>query len=166
LYQPSIHSKTAILASAQLSAIAEQAALRGLLVAYEALSWGGHVRTFDHAWRIVEQASHPALGLVLDSFHTLVRPEDWSAIRDLPGDRIFFVQLSDAPRIDVDYMTLRRNHSTLPGRGMLKIPDSTAAVLATGYQGPLSVEVFNLVDRTPAIQMAKEAFVALLKLQP
>jgi len=65
----------------------------------------------------VERANHPRLGLILDSFHTLVRSDDWSALRDLPGNRIFFVQVGDAPRMNVDPLTLRRHHSRLPGDG-------------------------------------------------
>ena len=58
-------------AAADLAAMAERAARRGLRVGYEALSWARHVRLWRHAWRIVQQAGHPALGLIVDSFHTL-----------------------------------------------------------------------------------------------
>ena len=44
--------------------LAERAAARGLRIAYEALAWGRHVDEYDHAWRIVERAAHPALGHV------------------------------------------------------------------------------------------------------
>src|ERR1700674_1764791 len=64
------------LATSDLRVLAEQAARRGLRIGYEALAWGRHVRTFGHAWRIVEAADHPALGLVVDSFHTLALEDD------------------------------------------------------------------------------------------
>ena len=35
-------------------------------IAYEALAWGRHVSEYDHAWRIVAAADHPALGVCLD----------------------------------------------------------------------------------------------------
>jgi len=44
------------LAAEQLHALAEQAAERGIRVAYEALAWGRWVNEYDHAWRIVESA--------------------------------------------------------------------------------------------------------------
>ena len=69
------------LAAEQLRALAERAAARGLRIAYEALAWGRHVNEYDHAWRIVEAADHPALGTCLDSFHILSRGTD------LGGDR-------------------------------------------------------------------------------
>jgi 4-hydroxyphenylpyruvate dioxygenase len=61
------------LAAEQLHALAARAGERGLRIAYEALAWGRFVDTFDHSWRIVRRAGHPALGLCLDSFHVLSR---------------------------------------------------------------------------------------------
>ena len=58
-------------AAADLAEMAERASRRGLRVGYEALAWGRHVNRWAHAWRIVQQAAHPALGLIVDSFHTL-----------------------------------------------------------------------------------------------
>ena len=77
-----------ILAAAQLRALAERAAERGIRIAYEALAWGRHVSEYDHAWRIVEAADHPALGTCLDSFHVLSRGTDLAAIapRSLPRE--------------------------------------------------------------------------------
>lgn len=45
---------------------------------------------------MVRQADHPALGLCLDSFHILSRGSDPARIREIPGDRIFYLQLADA----------------------------------------------------------------------
>ena len=51
-------------AVADLAEMAERARLRGLRVGYEALAWGRHVNRWGHAWRIVQKAAHPALGLI------------------------------------------------------------------------------------------------------
>src|SRR4051812_10617667 len=61
------------LAAEQLRRLAEAADARGIRIAYEALAWGRHVSEYDHAWRIVGMADHPALGTCLDSFHILSR---------------------------------------------------------------------------------------------
>lgn len=58
-------------AAADLHAMAERAAARGLRVRFEALSWVRHIRPWRHAWKVIQAAGHPALGLVVDSFHTL-----------------------------------------------------------------------------------------------
>ena len=52
-------------AAADLAEMAERAARRGLRVGYEALAWGRNVQRWSQAWRIVEQAAHPALGLIV-----------------------------------------------------------------------------------------------------
>jgi 4-hydroxyphenylpyruvate dioxygenase len=64
------------LAADQLRRLADLAQDFGVRVAYEALAWGRHVSTYDHAWNIVEAADHPALGTCLDSFHILARGGD------------------------------------------------------------------------------------------
>src|SRR5690606_24416563 len=80
---------------------------------------------------------------ILDSFHTLSRKIDLGPIRAIPGDRIFIVQLADAPLIDMDLLYWSRHFRNMPGQGDLPVVDFLRAVLATGYNGPLSLEVFN-----------------------
>ena len=149
----------------QLFQLAERGALRGIRIGYEPLAWGTHVFRFDQAYKIVERANHPNLGLVLDSFHTLVRPESWSAVADLPGNRIFCLQLGDAPRIDVDPLTLRRQHPRLPGRGDLDVAGFVRAVLATGYAGNLSIEIFNEQTSEPPKETARAGMTCLLNVE-
>jgi 4-hydroxyphenylpyruvate dioxygenase len=135
------------LAAEQLHALAARAAEHGIRVAYEALAWGRFVNTWQHSWRIVQAADHPALGLCLDSFHILSRTADVSGIADVPGDRLFFVQLADAPRLDMDVLQWSRHHRLFPGQGTFDLPGFLDQVLGTGYAGPLSLEVFNDVFR-------------------
>jgi 4-hydroxyphenylpyruvate dioxygenase len=135
------------LAAAQLRKLAEQATERGIRLAYEALAWGRHVRDYDHAWAIVAAADHPQLGICLDSFHILSRGADPGGIRDIPAEKIFFVQLADAPRMALDVLQWSRHYRCFPGQGGFAIGDFVEQVLATGYDGPLSLEVFNDVFR-------------------
>ncbi|MFT4150628.1 MAG: TIM barrel protein, partial [Paracoccaceae bacterium] len=119
------------------------AAERGIRVGYEALCWGRHVNDHRDAWEVVRRADHPNIGLILDSFHTLGRKVDPETIRRIPGDRIFFVQLADAPAIDMDLLYWSRHFRNMPGEGDLDVTAFTRAVMATGYAGPLSLEIFN-----------------------
>ncbi len=130
-------------AAADLRALGERAAKRGIRIGYEALAWGRHVNDHRDAWEIVRRADHPSIGLILDSFHTLARKTDVETIRAIPGDRIFIVQLADAPRIDMDLLYWSRHFRTMPGQGDLAVTDFMRAVAATGYDGPLSLEIFN-----------------------
>ncbi|MCX8998202.1 sugar phosphate isomerase/epimerase and 4-hydroxyphenylpyruvate domain-containing protein [Rhizobiaceae bacterium BDR2-2] len=123
--------------------LGERAAKRGVRVGYEALAWGRHVNDHRDAWEIVRRADHAAVGLILDSFHTLSRKIDPDTIRSIPGDRIFIVQLADAPLIDMDLLYWSRHFRNMPGEGDLPVVDFMRAVAATGYAGPLSLEIFN-----------------------
>lgn len=150
-------------AAADLREMAERAARRSLRVGFEALSWGRHIRLWRHAWSIVQAADHPALGLVVDSFHTLALNDDPSGIADLPGDRIFFVQLADAPSRDMDVLSWSRHYRNFPGQGDLPVEGFTRAVLASGYAGPLSLEVFNDHFRAaPSSQIARDGLRSLI----
>lgn len=130
-------------AAADLAELGERAARRGLRVGYEALAWGRHVNDHRDAWEIVRRADHPSVGLILDSFHTLGRKLDPESIRAIPGDRIFFVQVADAPLIPMDLLYWSRHFRNMLGEGDLDVTGFMRAVMATGYDGPLSLEIFN-----------------------
>ncbi|MFF9456475.1 bifunctional sugar phosphate isomerase/epimerase/4-hydroxyphenylpyruvate dioxygenase family protein [Streptomyces flaveolus] len=135
------------LAAEQLSRLADLARDHGVRVAYEALAWGRHISTYDHAWRVVETAEHPALGTCLDSFHILSRGSDPKGIEDIPGEKIFFLQLADAPLLAMDVLQWSRHYRCFPGQGGFDLAGLLRHVLRTGYEGPLSLEVFNDVFR-------------------
>jgi 3-dehydroshikimate dehydratase len=150
-------------ASADLAEMADRAAQRGLRVGYEALSWARHVNRWAHAWRVVQQAAHPALGLIVDSFHTLSLGDDPSGIAQVPAERLFFVQLADAPRLSMDVLSWSRHFRNFPGQGDLDATGFLRAVLASGYQGPLSLEVFNDDFRAaPARFVARDGLRSLI----
>jgi sugar phosphate isomerase/epimerase/4-hydroxyphenylpyruvate dioxygenase-like putative hemolysin len=135
------------LAAEQLHVLASRAEQRGVRIAYEALAWGRFVNTYAHAWRIVRRAGHPALGLCLDSFHVLSRGDDPAGIRVVPGSKVFHLQLADAPRLNMDVVEWSRHHRLFPGLGSFDLAGFVGTVLSTGYDGPLSLEVFNDVYR-------------------
>lgn len=130
-------------AAADFRELGERAAKRGLRVGYEALAWGRHIHDHRDAWEIVRRADHPNIGLILDSFHTLARKIDVNSIRSIPGDRIFIVQLADAPLIEMDLLYWSRHFRNMPGEGDLAVTSFMQAVAATGYDGYLSLEIFN-----------------------
>ncbi|MTH76279.1 bifunctional sugar phosphate isomerase/epimerase/4-hydroxyphenylpyruvate dioxygenase family protein [Paracoccus aestuariivivens] len=129
--------------AADFHELGDLAAQHGVRVGYEALCWGRFVNDHRDAWEVVRRADHPNIGLILDSFHTLGRKIDPDSIRSIPGDRIFFVQLADAPAIDMDLLYWSRHFRNMPGEGDLEVSAFMRAVLATGYDGWLSLEIFN-----------------------
>ena len=148
--------------AADLAELADQAARRGFRIGFEAMAWGRHVRDWQQAWDLVHRADRPNLGVVLDSFHIFARKNDIDPIRDLPGNRIALVQVADAPGIMMDPMSLSRHHRCFPGQGDWAITDYLEKVIATGYDGPLSLEIFNDQFRgAPAATIARDGIRSL-----
>jgi 4-hydroxyphenylpyruvate dioxygenase len=131
----------------QLHGLAELAAEYGVRVAYEALAWGTYVNDYEHAYKIVADADHPNLGTCLDTFHILSRlgtgGPDPSGIESIPGGKIFFVQVADAPKLSMDVLNWSRHYRVFPGEGQFDLPGFLGHVARTGYNGPVSLEVFN-----------------------
>ena len=153
-------------AAAQLHAMAERAARRNIRLGYEALAWSSRVNHYEHAWKIVREAAHPHLGIILDSFHILSLGDDPAAIADIPGDKIFFLQMADAPRLSMDVLQWSRHYRNFPGQGQLDLPRFLEQVLVAGYTGPLSLEIFNDVFReAPNRPLAVDAMRSLLYLE-
>ncbi|HEV8258775.1 MAG TPA: TIM barrel protein [Casimicrobiaceae bacterium] len=152
--------------AAQLHALAERAAARNLRIGYEALAWGKHVRHYADAWAIVREADHPHLGLIVDSFHILSLGDDPVGIANIPSEKIFFVQLADAPRLAMDVLQWSRHYRCFPGQGQLDLTSFLEQVLIAGYSGPLSLEIFNDVFReAPNRRTAIDALQSLLYLE-
>ena len=150
----------------QFHQLAELAGKRGMRVAYEALAWGSKVKLWSQAWDVVQRVNHPSLGLALDSFHTLSLRDDPSGIAKLPGDKIFFMQLADAPWVNTDVLTHSRHYRCFPGQGEFDMAGFTKAALDAGYTGPLSLEIFNDEFRSaPARANAVDAKRSLLWLE-
>ncbi len=145
-----------------LGDLADLAAQRGFSIGYEALAWGRHVRDWMQAWEIVQKADRANLGIVLDSYHICVRKNPLAPLATIPANRIALVQIADAPDIVMDPMSLSRHHRCFPGQGDYPIQDFVSACVATGYDGPLSLEIFNDQFRgAPAPTIARDGMRAL-----
>jgi 4-hydroxyphenylpyruvate dioxygenase len=130
-------------AAADLRELGDRAAKRGLRVGFEALAWGRHINDYRDAWEVVRRADHRAIGLVLDTFHIFARKTDLDPLRSIPGDGIFLVQLADAPWLDMDVLSWSRHFRCFPGQGDMPILEFMQALGQTGYNGALSLEIFN-----------------------
>jgi 4-hydroxyphenylpyruvate dioxygenase len=130
-------------AAADLRALGEMAARRGMRVGFEALAWGRHINDYRDAWEAVRRADHPAIGLVLDTFHIFARRTDLKPIAGIPRERIFLVQVADAPLLDMDSLSWSRHFRNFPGQGELPLLDFMEVLQATGFDGLFSLEIFN-----------------------
>src|SRR5882757_1876851 len=153
-------------AAEDLRGLGARAAQRGFRIGYEALAWGRNVKTFGHVWKIVQKANHPAVGMIVDSFHTFAIDDDDAPIAKLPGEKIFFAQLADAPLMRLDPLSWSRHFRLFPGQGAFPVTRFTRNVLASGYNGPISLEIFNDEFRAaPPRPTAIDAMRSLLLLE-
>jgi sugar phosphate isomerase/epimerase len=121
----------------------------GIRVAYEALSWGKHVKEFPQAASVVGAADSPNLGLALDAFHQLATKTDTDELDLLDTQKIFLVQLSDfmwreLPSVE-ERINTARHFRVFPGEGLhgAEVARLVQKLDEKGYRGDYSFEVFN-----------------------
>jgi sugar phosphate isomerase/epimerase len=120
--------------------------------AYEALAWGLHAALLDDVVRIMKLVDRPNFGLCIDTYHVLARvwadPRSIGGripggdaslkatidrfMKDCPVDKILFIQLSDAEKMDPPL---------LPGHPAYKVvEDPTMSWCLYGRLFPLEKE--------------------------
>ncbi|KAK3706844.1 hypothetical protein LTR37_012523 [Vermiconidia calcicola] len=123
-------------------------------IAYEAVAWGAHIDLWEQSWEVVKKVERPNLGLCLDTFHI--------AGRDLDVSKVFYIQLSDAEKLENPLieghefynaaqpacMSWSRNARLFPceeeyGGHMPIVPIARAIVNKLGYRGWISMEIFS-----------------------
>lgn len=130
-------------AVADLQAIGELAQSRCARIAFEPICYGGWINNYITGWDLVRDADHPNVGMVLDAAHIFLPGTPLDKIATIPGDKIFLVELNDFPLTQFDNRELLRNYRLFPGEGTQPLQNFVDRVLATGYAGPISLEVFN-----------------------
>ncbi len=97
------------------------------------------VCTLAQALDIAERYPADAVGVVLDTYHLWWDDQVYRQIARA-GSRIASFQLADwVTPLPAGVLTGR----AMPGTGCVQLRRLTEAVLATGYAGPIEVEVFN-----------------------
>ena len=92
------------------------------------------VRTLRIAWDLVRAADRSNGGLVFDTWHFFRGEPQFDVLAGIPGDRIFQIQLDDAPAEPAGTLREETQHRLLPGDGKL---DLVAAVQALHRIGAL-----------------------------
>ena len=92
------------------------------------------------------------MGLCLDSFHILSRGDDPAGIETIPAEKIFFVQLADAPVLSMDILSWSRHYRVFPGEGAFELDNFMGHLVRSGYDGIVSLEIFNDVFRQSNVE--------------
>lgn len=127
---------------AEFAALCGQAAAHGTRIAFEPMPMG-NVRTLARARQLIDDAGHPAGGLMIDLWHMARGCVDsYGEIAGLPARYVTAVELGDADRevagTLLEDMWHRRR---LCGEGDQDVAGFIRAVTATGYPGPWGIEV-------------------------
>jgi len=137
------------------AALCERAAARDARVAIEFLPWSA-VPDITMAWRLVRESGAGNGGIVIDMLHWQRQPggPDLERLREIPGERIHYVQVCDAaprPSPAEDYMAEAMTARPLPGHGSVDIESLLGTLAAIDADPYFALEVFNaeLVQRGP-----------------
>jgi 2-keto-myo-inositol isomerase len=132
-----------------LRKLAMMALPHGIKVAYEGLSWGRHINDCVGAWRIVERADAPNLGIGVDSFHSFATRTPTEVLAEVDPDKIYLVQLADFMWQEIRTVEERietaRHFRVFPGEGVHsdELRRLVTELDRMGYRGDYSFEVFN-----------------------
>ena len=147
--------------AAELAALAREAAAAGTTVAVEFMPFSG-IPDVAAALTLADAAGEANVKVLVDVWHVARAGTPYAELARVPGDRIAHVELDDAHAEPVgDLWTDTVHHRLLPGEGDLDVPAFVAAVRATGYAGPVGVEVISETHRhLPLREAAQAAFAA------
>jgi sugar phosphate isomerase/epimerase len=92
----------------------------------------------------VRRAGRANGGLIVDSWHFFRSNPDFDLLASIPGDRIFSVQIEDAPAKPSENLAIESLHGRLvPGDGELDLARFVAALPETSSERLIGPEVFS-----------------------
>lgn len=103
----------------------------------------GGVPGIAEGLEVMELAGNGAR-LLVDTWHFALGPSSWADLEALPGEKIAYLQFTDAaePASD-DLMDETMNRRPLPGEGIADVQRFADVVRGNGFDGYVSVEVLN-----------------------
>ena len=93
------------------------------------------------ALRIVEEADHANVQIMMDTFHYYKSDVPISDITAIPIERLAIVHINDCE--DLPKAQLTDGHRLWPGEGVIPLREMIGAIRDNGYEGALSVEIFR-----------------------
>jgi sugar phosphate isomerase/epimerase len=133
--------------AAELHQLAAQAAEVGTRVALEPLPFS-NITDFRLAAELIAAADHPAAGLVVDIWHLERGPSTLADLTDIPGEKVFVVELSDAPApqsADLFQETIK--YRVTCGSGTFDVEGFVKTLQHIGFAGPWGVEIISDAHR-------------------
>jgi sugar phosphate isomerase/epimerase len=138
----------------ELHQLAVQAEGVGTRVALEPLPFS-NIADFRLAAELVDAADHPAAGLAVDIWHLERGPSTLADLAEIPGEKVFVVELNDAPAsqsTDLFHDTI--HHRVLCGAGTFDVTGFVDTLQRIGFAGPWGVEILSDAHRQRPLQEA------------
>jgi len=128
--------------AAHFAALCDRAADFGTRVHLEFIPFTV-IRDLRTGWRLVQAAGRPNGGLVFDTWHFFRSDPDFDLLRTVPGERIFQVQLDDAPAVPDGPLREETQRRLLPGDGGLDLARAVRCLESIGGLGCVGPEVIS-----------------------
>jgi sugar phosphate isomerase/epimerase len=131
--------------AADLAQLAQMAAPRGIRIAFGAPAWARFINEYPAVWEAVRRAGQPNLGVLVNVFHLLAKGTALAPLDQIPGDRIFLVQMADYLGDLRDITETADHRRAFPNESAHRgiIADMLRRVHRAGYRGDYVFEVFN-----------------------
>lgn len=138
---------------------------RNIRIGFEALSVSPWFNDYRKVWKLVQDVANSHVGVALDATHTFLADLPLEPISDIPGDRIFLVEVADLATSNLPISEVSRYHRLFPGEGVRPIGELVRRTIDAGYAGYYSVELFSshYSSMEPAF-VAKRAYDSMRRL--
>lgn len=131
-------------AAANLREQCQQLGARGIKLGLEFLPWSA-LPNPQAVSQLVDTVAEDNLGFVIDTWHFTRAGMDYDALAQLPGDKVHFIQVSDAlplqPGEDIMQQTL--GFRCAPGEGVVDWPRMLQLWRDMGIDCPIGTEMFS-----------------------
>jgi sugar phosphate isomerase/epimerase len=129
--------------TAAFALLCDHAAEHGLRLQLEFMPGSG-IPDLASAWEIVRLAGRPNGGVLVDSWHFFRSTPDFALLSSIPPERIFALQLGDAPALPVEEVAHELLHSRLlPGEGELELTRFLRAMPGDSLPALSGPEIFS-----------------------
>ena len=145
--------------------LCDRAAERGLRAQLEFMPMSG-IPDLASAWEIVRRAARANGGLVLDTWHLARSGSSRALLAEIPPERVFSLQISDAPRAAASDRWHETAHARrLPGEGELDLAGVLAVLGDACRDLPRGPEVCSdALSALPPLEAARRAATATQRL--
>ncbi len=128
----------------------------GVRLGFEFLGFSNcSVNKLTVAWEIVRQVGEDNVGLIVDTCHFFSGGSRLEELEKIDPHKIVVVHVNDLPKLE----NVADSDRVMPGEGILPLRDFFRTLKNIGYDGPISIELFNeSYWNKPACETTRVAF--------